>query len=287
MQQFKASVGLISVKSAIIGVFILKEIEMIFRQLITYCLLLTLFLLSAQALPPRSPAGGKMLQLDETHDYVGTGEAWFPDEQFEQLTVEAWIYFEEPAGPSKLWSIIGQEGRFNFIVTGGGSLGSWAAHKAAKDTSMVVNSLPLPTREWVHVVGMYYAKAGMGFNGKGGIWCCPGGHFMKSYKPLRIGGIIPKNQEKRYFSGENVKFRGFIDEMRISNILRYPDREWKIPQKKFKVDEHTISLWHFDEAPWLGRFKDESGNGYDLWRGDSMSVEAGGKLTTKWGELKR
>ena len=110
---------------------------------------------------------------------------------------------------------------------------------------------------------------------------------MKSYKPLRIGGIIPKNQEKRYFSGENVKFRGFIDEMRISNILRYPDREWKIPERKFKVDEHTISLWHFDEAPWLGRFKDESGNGYDLWRGDSMSVEAGGKLTTKWGELKR
>ena len=136
---------------------------------------------------------------------------------------------------------------------------------------------------------MYYAKAGMGFNGKGGIWCCPGGHLNKSDKPLRIGGIIPKNREGSRFVGENVKFRGYIDEMRISNILRYPAgiRDWKIPESKFGMDEHTISLWHFDEAPWSGRFKDESGNGYDLWRGDAMPVEAQGKLTTKWGELKR
>ncbi len=261
---------------------------MIFQHLITGFLLLSLVTLGAQALPPTSPAGGKMLHLDKTHDYVGTGEAWLPGEQFEQLTVEAWIYFEEPPGPSKYWSVIGQEGRFNLVVTGGGSLGSWAAHQDAEgNASLTVNSLPLPIGEWVHVVGMYYAKAGMGFNGKGGIWCCPGGHFVKSYKPLRIGGIIPKNQEKPRFSGENVKFQGYIDEVRISNILRYPDRNWKIPQRKFSEDEHTISLWHFDEESFSRRYMDKSGNGYDLWRGDVLPISAEKKLSVLWGELKR
>jgi hypothetical protein len=262
---------------------------MIFQHLITGFLLLVLVSLSVQAMPPASPAGGQMLHLDKTHDYVGTGEAWFPDAQFEQLTVEAWVYIEEAPGSSKYWSIIGQEGRFNLIVTGGGSLGSWAAHKdAERDTSLTVNSLPLPTREWVHVVGMYYAKAGMGFNGKGGIWCCPGGHFVKSYKPLRIGGIIPKNQEGIRFSGENVKFKGFVDEVRISNIMRYPPNGgWEIPQRKFSEDEHTISLWHFDEEPFSRRYKDESGNGYDLWRSDVLPISAQKKLSVLWGELKR
>ena len=70
---------------------------------------------SIKALPPPSPAGGGMLRLDETHDFVATAEAWFPYEQFEGLTAEAWIYYEEPPVPGTFWSIIGQEGRF--IVT--------------------------------------------------------------------------------------------------------------------------------------------------------------------------
>ncbi|MDE0483931.1 MAG: hypothetical protein OXI67_15220 [Candidatus Poribacteria bacterium] len=263
---------------------------MIYRSLITSFLLLTLISLSVQAVPPPSPQEGRMLRLDETHNYVGTVDSWFPDEQFEELTVEAWVYFEEPPGPSKFWTIIGQEGRFNLVIAGSkGVLGSWAAHNdRGQDASITVQTKPLPIKQWVHVVGMYNAKAGMGINGNGGIWCCPGGHLVNSDNPLRIGGIVvPQDQKAPRFVGENVKFRGYIDEVRISSILRYPDRNWKIPERKFRVDEHTISLWHFDEAPWLGRFKDESENGYDLWRGDSMSVEAQGKLTTKWGELKR
>ena len=262
---------------------------MIYRSLFTSFLLLTLISLSVQAVPP-SPQDGRMLRLDETHNYVGTVEAWFPDEQFEQLTVEAWIYFEEPPGPSKFWSIIGQEGRFNLVIAGSkGVLGSWAAHNdRGRDSSITVQTKPLPIKQWVHVVGMYNAKAGMGINGNGGIWCCPGGHLVNSNKPLRIGGIVVSQDQKApRFVGENVKFRGYIDEVRISDIRRYPDKNWKIPERKFKIDEHTISLWHFDEAPWLGRFKDESENGYELWRGDSMPVEAQGKLTSKWGELKR
>ncbi len=266
---------------------------MIYLRILTCVLLLILISLCANAVPP-SPAGGRMLRLDETHDFVGTSEAWFPNEQFEGLTAEAWIYIEEPPNPPTFWTIIGQEGRFGLVLFGKPnspvnslSLGVWGYDEGA-DSGIGIGGSLLPTRKWVHVVAIYDASAGKGVDGKGGNWCCPGGHLIRSDKTLRIGGIVPQDKENRsHFVGENLKLRGYIDEVRISNIVRYKGPEWKVPNGKFRVDEHTISLWHFDEAPWSGRFKDETENGYDLWRSDAMAVEAQGKLTTTWGQLKK
>lgn len=87
-----------------------------------------------------------------------------------------------------------------------------------------------------------------------------------------------------------MKLRGYIDEVRISNVVRYKGPEWEVPKGKFEVDAHTISLWHFDEAPGLSRFTDTSGNGHHLWRSgviDGLAVEAQRKLTTTWGQLKQ
>ena len=115
----------------------------------------------------------------------------------------------------------------------------------------------------------------------------PGGHLIKSDKSLRIGGIVPQDPEQNRFVGDNVKFQGYIDEVRISNVMRYVGPAWEIPKGKFKVDKHTISLWHFDEAPGANWFKDTSGNGHDLWRSGVLAVEAQGKLATTWGQLKQ
>lgn len=110
---------------------------------------------------------------------------------------------------------------------------------------------------------------------------------MRTDKSLRIGGIIFQDPERSRFVGDNVKLRGYIDEVRISNIVRYVGPEWEVPEGKFEVDEHTISLWHFDEALGLKFFKDASDNEYDLWRSGVWAVEAQGKLTTTWGQLKK
>ena len=266
---------------------------MIYPRIFTCVLLLTLISLCANAVPP-SPAGGRMLRLDETHDFVGTGQVWFPEAEFTGLTVEAWIYIEEPPEPSTFWTIFGQEGRFGLVLlhnpnspVNSLSLGVWGYDEGA-DSGIAVGGSLLPTRKWVHVVAIYDASAGKGVNGKGGNTCCPGGHLIRSDKTLRIGGIVPQDTVNRsHFKGKNLKLRGYIDEVRISNIVRYKGPEWKVPRHKFKVDKNTISLWHFDEAPWSGRFKDETENGYDLWRSGAMSVEAQGKLTTTWAKLKR
>jgi len=259
----------------------------IYRHILTSLFLITLLPLIATALPPRSPAGGGMLKLDEIHDFVATTDAWFPDEQFEGLTAEAWIYLEELPELSTFWSIIGQEGRFNLIIHGpDASLGAWGYAEGAAG-SLTIGGFDLSVREWIHVTAIYDASAGMGANGKGGNWCCPRGHLIKSNKPLRIGGIIFQDPKRSRFVGDNVKLRGYVDEVRISNVVRYVRPEWKVPTGKFEVDEHTISLWRFDEAPGINFFKDASENGYDLWRSGVWAVEAQGKLTTTWGQLKK
>jgi len=263
---------------------------MIYRHILTSLFLLLLIPLSAKALPPPSPAGGGMLRLDKKHDFVATVKPWFPDEEFQGLTAEAWIYFEEPPELFDFWSIIGQEGRFGLVLHGKfDALGAWGRHEGA-DSGLIAGSTPVPTGEWVHVTAIYDASAGKGFNGKGGNWCCPGGHLIKSDKPLRIGGIVPQDKARSHFVGENVKFQGYIDEVRISNVVRYDGPEWKVPKGKFEVDERTISLWHFDEAPGLSRFTDTSGNGHHLWRSGAvggLAVEAQRKLATTWGQLKQ
>lgn len=263
---------------------------MVYRHVLTFLFLIIFIPLSAKALPPPSPAGGGMLTLDEKHDFVATVEAWFPNEQFTGLTAEAWVYFEELPAPETFWSIIGQEGRFNLIIHGNnGSLGAWGYAEGAAG-SLTTGGFNLSVKEWMHVTAIYDAGAGMGLNGEGGNWCCPRGHLIKSNKPLRIGGIIPQDKKRSHFIGDNVKLRGYIDEVRISNVVRYVGPEWEIPKGKFAVDEHTLSLWHFDEPPELSRFKDVSGNGHHLWRGGvigGLAVEVQQKLTTTWGELKR
>ena len=260
---------------------------MIYRQILASLFFITLIPLSAKALPPPSPAGGGMLSLDEKHDFVATTKAWFPNKQFKGLTAEAWIYFEEPPQFSTFWTIIGQEGRFGLVLHGNtGALGVWGYHEGA-DSGLLAGGTLVPKGEWVHVTAIYDASAGKGFNGKGGNWCCPGGRLIKSDKRLRIGGIVSQDLGRHHFVGDNVKVRGYIDEVRISNIVRYVGPEWEVPKHRFKLDKHTISLWHFDEAPGAKRFKDTSGNGYDLWRSGVLAVEARGKLATTWGQLKR
>ena len=263
---------------------------MIYRQMFTCFCLFALIALNAKALPPPSPAGGGMLRLDTTHDFVATTEAWFPDKQFKGLTAEAWIYFEELPDPSTFWSIIGQEGRFNLIIHGSNrSLGAWG-YAVGAARSLTSGGFDLPEKKWTHVTAIYDASVGMGVNGKGGNRCCPSGHLIKSDKPLHIGGIVPQDLGRSHFVGENLKFQGYLDEVRISKVVRYKRPEWKVPEGKFKVDKHTISLWHFDEARGTNRFKDVSGNGHHLWRSGvigGLAVEAKNKLATTWGQLKR
>jgi hypothetical protein len=48
-------------------------------------------------------------------------------------------------------------------------------------------------------------------------------------------------------SDEGLAFRGWLDEIRISNIIRYTSA-FELPQAPFINDENTTALYHFDEG---------------------------------------
>jgi len=115
--------------------------------------------------------------------------------------------------------------------------------------------------------------------------------------PFCIGGGKPPGPwpEKPFW---NVFTGGLIDEVRISNIVRYPKEEgdakrWSkiigVRNGPFESDKHTIALWHFDfEGDTNSKWRDASGNGHHLtYKGNYLSVQPRRKLATTWGEIKR
>lgn len=81
-----------------------------------------------------------------------------------------------------------------------------------------------------------------------------------SSAPLQIGGV-----------GGNYSFPGWIDEVRLSDCIRYTNDNapgfnvpYRIPKSPFTSDSNTVALWHFDEPPGATTFLDASGHGNDL-----------------------
>ena len=70
---------------------------------------------------------------------------------------------------------------------------------------------------------------------------------------LRIGG--------REYTGNGCYFNGLIDEVRISDSVRYTTT-FTLPNAPFSKDVNTVGLWHFDESTGL-EAKDESDNHND------------------------
>ncbi len=95
-------------------------------------------------------------------------------------------------------------------------------------------------------------------------------------------------------------FDGYLDEMRISNIIRYtaPFN----PHGPFTPDAQTLALWHFDEAAGTTEFADASGfdrnltprmgagagslfsvaGGGDICSGASTLINASGAISYSW-----
>ncbi|MHB9050032.1 MAG: Ig-like domain-containing protein, partial [Pirellulales bacterium] len=57
--------------------------------------------------------------------------------------------------------------------------------------------------------------------------------------------------------------RGWIDEVRLSDVVRYSDA-YSVPASPFVPDANTRALWQFDETPGATSFADASGKGNTL-----------------------
>jgi hypothetical protein len=74
-----------------------------------------------------------------------------------------------------------------------------------------------------------------------------------SASPLYIGA----------YAGVNP-FHGWIDEVRLSDVVRYSGTSYSVPTAPFVSDANTRALWHFDEPAGSTSFGDSSANGNTL-----------------------
>ena len=77
--------------------------------------------------------------------------------------------------------------------------------------------------------------------------------------------------EKHDAGAEYPSYSGFIDEVRISNVIRY-DGNFSRPAAPFSPDSNTMTLYHFDEGPGncTGSVPDSSGAGGGPSNGQCM-----------------
>ena len=220
-------------------------------RIILIGILMTPIMLSAAPHEP-SPAGGSWLELNPKLGQIQTDTPWFP-ELTGMLTIEAWIYVDEPLPKQIIFSLVGQTDRFNCCIEGtpmdqdkNGALDTRIgilSQGTAEHSGTMVGILPV--RQWVHYVATIDRGAAVGRDG----YIAEGVNGSElpapNENPLVLGGIpvisgIPMPGFKaRFASGI------YIDELRISSVIRYKGN-YGVPTQAFIADADTIGLYHFD-----------------------------------------
>ena len=233
-----------------------------FLILLTGILMTPIMLFAAPHEP--SPAGGGWLELNPELGQVQTDAVWFP-ELTGTLTIEAWIYVDEPLSKQIIFSLVGQTDRFNCFLIG---------MPTDEDEDGILDTEPgilsqgttehsgtmrgnLPIRQWVHYVVTINRGAAVGSAGYIGEGVDGSELPVPNENRLVLGGIpvisgIPMMPgfKERFASGV------YIDELRISSVIRYKGN-YHVPTQAFTADTDTIALYHFD-AESTQSYKDSS-----------------------------
>ena len=263
---------------------------MIYRQIFTCLILLTLIPLSAKALPSASPAGGNYLALDGVDDYAVLDFKTFGTllpKGTDEFTIEAWVYPTKSPADDIHAMILSQQVRMdvvNDVHDGWEDIRNdidWQkgdlflriqAHFMVGEKVVTTPYHPkaLSPNQWHHIA----------FQSNGHqtttiindyVYILPQNtmlaHDLSSIerpKDFTLGGFGKKigSSGHDHFWGA---FAGYIDEVRISTVARYDvKKQGFTPRGKFENDVKTVALWHFDEPGGTREFSDTSGNEYHL-----------------------
>jgi len=205
----------------------------------------------------------------------------------EQLTLEAWIYPTAIDAAGGRNFIAGKADTFmHALLNDGGNY--QAAINAAQWAWEGSGQVDL--NEWSHVATSFDgAVYELHVNGKHADTIEDPGAINTSLADFLVGWL-PQWGEA---------FTGQIDEIRVSNVARYPAANIEVPTSEFSADGDTVALYHFNEGSGE-ETADASGNentglleGGAAWAADGAplaggtSVEPSAKLATKWAEVKR
>ena len=219
----------------------------------------------------RSAASGPALALDGVNDYAG-----LPDNSSLDLgtidgqgfTIEGWFYVPDLNGEG-LQTLIYKQNAYALFINFHTSQADqmffrlWSpALSAPGYVTLFANPSDLAVG-WHHAAAVFDNQPGGGSDSEAvyldgsriglgtGINFNPG--IGNSTSPLYIGA----------YAGVNP-FKGWIEEVRLSAVVRYTGASYTVPTAPFATDANTRALWHFDETPGSTTFADASANGNTL-----------------------
>jgi hypothetical protein len=222
---------------------------------------------------------GNALEFDGVDDYVNIPDSTSLDIT-DEITVEAWVNLDASHMPHSYFvgkDTTGQRS-YGIGIDGGHYPGKnfypfFVAFHSAGHTSVWGNS-PLTIDQWYHIAGTYDSDTGIAnifINGElsGTASATPGTTIFAGTADLQIGA--------RQYPGYWRSFTdGTIDEVRISNIIRYSGNF--VPQTtEFATDANTAALFHLDESVGTTVY-DETMNGYNgesigaTWSGPTWTI---------------
>ncbi|NQS96835.1 MAG: T9SS type A sorting domain-containing protein [candidate division Zixibacteria bacterium] len=225
-------------------------------------------------------AGG----ADLTDDDAKVNSAHLVGNGWDALTIDAWIYPTQigPVQPTcDYHTIVARyefhnisDASFYFMITAIGELnaGVYLNEIGTQSAGVITDPGIIETNQWYHVAMTWSSgepvrifiddmsnPVALGIEVETGT-------IREGTDPLRIGCMWEEIYGWSYFQGT-------IDEVRISDIDRYPVPSGGI---LFEPDEFTEALWHFNEASGTYTAYDATGNGYDMVLEDGAEFTSAG-----------
>jgi hypothetical protein len=225
------------------------------------------------------------------------------------ITIEAWIWIDEPPGDNETQVVIAKPGSYAILLRGRDPFSpmdqrlpsgatramfyTWIAPQRRGGSGTLLMSGQSPVGRWIHIA--FQIKDNLSFkfvDGSSGGMTTSDAPVFENDQPLFIGGVKPVKLGLMFWGSEEWTFKGMIDEVRISRGFRYPAQVKTVkidPERRFKDDVHTIALWHFNRALEKGRYPDPHGHTLIGVKSSIVlgeSVQPRDKLTTFWGKVK-
>ncbi len=207
----------------------------------------------SMSIDPNNAVTDYSLSFNGASNYAQDADDSGYDIGTDTMTIECWVYCTD-INLSSIQTYFKKDSQYilrmdsetpKFIV--------WADGTGIKDVS---SSSTLTENAWTHIAGVYDgSEIRIYVDGTlKGTTSSVTGNVSTSANSAAIGAQ----------PGGGEYFPGYIDEMRISDSVRYTGASFSVPTEKFVFDSNTISLWHFDDGTGSATLTDSGSNNLDM-----------------------
>lgn len=249
------------------------------KQSISYYILLTTFFLFSN-LKSQSPFGG-FIKFDGIDDVLSvSASSLFPTNS--DFTIEFWYRSCEDTLLSHQ-AILGNSNNIELNMFPGSTKTHYQLCAVDVNNTWVCNQDHQYSSDlkWHHFAATYNNHQeyfNFFYDGIDGTLSSWNNYDFSANGPLYIG-------RSGYQSWIYNNFNGFMDELRISNVIRYTS-DFITDSNEFISDVNTTGLWHFNESNYTNHIRDYSGNNNHLsatgnpviFNEDSLITQVGNTL---------